>query len=52
MVKRKRWSCHHSLLRKTMEKPRKRKRKLSANQRWARESVTRGEGISTPQRLS
>jgi len=32
-----------------MEKPRKRKKKKwSANQKRVRESVTRGEGISTP----
>jgi len=31
-----------------MEKPRKRKRKWTANQKRVQESVTRGEGISTP----
>jgi len=47
-VKIKRWSRHYSYLWKTMEKPRKRKRKWSVNQKRVQESVTRGEGISTP----
>jgi len=34
-----------------MEKPRKRKRKWSANQKRVWESVTRGESISTPPAL-
>jgi len=46
------WSRHHSLFWKSKEKLKKIKQGLRKTKFWVRESVTRREGISTPQRLS
>ena len=51
LLKKRFWSRHHSLFWKTMEKNHKEKTWSTKTEIRVRESVTCGEGISTPQRL-